>query len=60
MSTCKTCADIADVFATNVKNWGYDAATTRMPDSIRKHTGCEYVDCYCQHTIEKAEYVRDK
>ena len=60
MSTCKTCADVADIFAENVKQWGWDAATSRMLPSIMQHTGCEYVDCYCQHKIDKVEYVRDK
>jgi len=60
MGICRACSDTADIFATNVKNWGFDAATSRMPESIRKHSNCEYVDCYCQHTIEKVEYVRNK
>lgn len=59
MSICKQCALSADVFAQNLKNYGYDAAFTAVV-SKGIHTDCEYVDCYCQHTIEKGAYVRDK
>jgi len=55
---CKSCSAAADILLLNIKEWGWDAATTHMPDSISKHSNCEYVDCYCQHTIEAVEYAR--
>jgi len=60
MSICKQCALSADKFSENVKQWGYDAAVSAAKDYIYFHTQCEYVDCYCQHKIEKGAYVRDK
>jgi hypothetical protein len=60
VSTCKTCAVAADIFSQNVKEWGFDAAIHTGIAKILYHTDCEFVDCYCQHTIDKAEYVRDK
>ncbi len=59
MSICKQCALSADVFAQNVKEWGYDAAIHTGLGKVLHHTECEYVDCYCQHKIEKGAYARD-
>jgi hypothetical protein len=59
VSTCKQCAVSADIFAQNVKNWGFDAAMTKILPSVLEHTYCEYKDCYCQHTIDRIEYARD-
>jgi hypothetical protein len=60
VSTCKECALAADIFTENVKQYGFDAASSAAKDHIYWHTKCEYVDCYCQHKIEKGAYVRDK
>lgn len=60
MSICKTCLVAADIWADNVKQWGYEASIDTGIPKILYHTDCEYVDCYCQHTIDKAEYVRNK
>ncbi len=60
MSICKHCAESADVFAQNVKEWGYDAAISTGLGKVLHHTECQFKDCYCQHTIEKGAYVRDK
>jgi len=60
MSICRKCTEAADIFKMNVDNYGYDAAVSAAKDYIYFHTQCEYVDCYCQHKIEKGAYVRDK
>jgi hypothetical protein len=59
MSTCRQCALAADLFYENVKQWGWDAAASTVKDHIFFHKLCQYVDCYCQHRIEKVDYARD-
>lgn len=59
MSTCKQCAVAADVFSDNVKNYGIDAALASGHPNVMYHNFCEYIDCYCQHTIDRVEYARD-